>query len=101
MLSSIGAVVGMLLAWWITRVVASLSLPTPIPFAFDLRIDGRVLLFTLVATFAAALLAGLVPALQGVEAEPGRRPARRSRRDAPWAAGAGRCATCSSPDRWR
>jgi macrolide transport system ATP-binding/permease protein len=63
-LSSIGAAFGILLAWWITRIVASLSLPTPIPFAFELRIDGRVLLFTLAATFVSGLLAGLVPAIK-------------------------------------
>jgi predicted permease len=63
-LSSIGAAFGIVLAWWITRIVASLSLPTPIPFAFELRIDGRVLLFTLAATFVSGLLAGLVPAVK-------------------------------------
>ena len=67
-LSSIGAVFGILLAWWITRVVASLSLPTPIPFAFALRIDGRVLLFTFAATFLSGLLAGLVPAVKASSA---------------------------------
>ncbi len=66
-LSSIGALFGLLLAWWILNVVASLTLPTPIPFAFDLRIDGRVLLFTIGATFAAGLLAGMVPALKATK----------------------------------
>ena len=67
MLSSIGALFGVLLAWWILGIVGSLSLPTPIPFAFDLRIDGRVLLFTLGATFTAGLLAGMVPALKATK----------------------------------
>ena len=63
-LSLLGAAAGTLLAWWITSAAASFSLPLPIPLAFDLRIDGRVLAFTLGATFLAALLAGLAPALQ-------------------------------------
>jgi hypothetical protein len=66
-LALLGAAGGTLLAWWITAVVASLSLPLPIPLAFDLRIDGRVLAFTLGATFFAALLAGLAPALQATK----------------------------------
>ncbi len=67
-LSAIGAAFGIVLAWWITRVVASLNLPTPIPFAFELRIDGRVLLFTLAATFVSGLLAGLMPAVKASRA---------------------------------
>jgi macrolide transport system ATP-binding/permease protein len=59
-----GAAAGLLLAWWITSIVGSLSLPFPIPLVFNLRIDGRVLTFTLLATSLAALLAGVVPALQ-------------------------------------
>src|SRR5205085_998290 len=46
-LSAVGAVAGTLLAWWLTTIVASISLPLPIPLAFDLRLDGRVLAFTL------------------------------------------------------
>jgi predicted permease len=63
-MSIIGAIGGMLLAWLLTSGVGSLSLPLPIPLAFDLRIDGRVLFFATVVTFLAAFLAGLVPALQ-------------------------------------
>jgi predicted permease len=62
LLSALGAAAGILLAWWVTRVVSTLNLPIPIPLAFDLRIDGRVLLFALAATIAAGLLAGLAPA---------------------------------------
>jgi predicted permease len=66
-LSLLGAAAGTLLAWWITSAVAALSLPLPIPLAFDLRIDGRVLAFTLGTTFLAALLAGVAPALQATK----------------------------------
>jgi len=63
-LSVLGAVAGGLLAWWITSVVAAVHLPTPIPLTFDLRLDGRVLAFTLAATGLAGLFAGLAPAIQ-------------------------------------
>ena len=63
-LSSLGAAGGLLLAWWATRILSSLTVPLPIPLVFDLRIDVRVLAFTLGATALAGVLAGLVPALQ-------------------------------------
>jgi predicted permease len=61
-MSAIGAVAGVILAWWIMGIVASLSLPIPFPIAFDLRIDMRALLFTSGAALTAGLLAGLIPA---------------------------------------
>ena len=63
-MSSLGALCGLLLAWWSTRLLSSLTVPLPIPLVFDLRIDARVLAFTLGATVFAGLLAGLAPALQ-------------------------------------
>ena len=98
-LSLLGAGGGVLLAWWLTSAVASLSLPLPIPLAFDLRIDGRVLAFTLGATFLAGAAGRPRAGAAGDEAEPGRRPARRSHRRRRRPAVAGRCATCSSPAR--
>jgi predicted permease len=62
-LSTLGAIAATLLAWWLTRLASAISLPSLIPFAFNLRIDSRVLVFTLATTVIAALVAGLVPAL--------------------------------------
>jgi predicted permease len=61
-LSLLGAVAGTLLAWWITSIAGAITLPSPIPFHFNLRIDGRVLAFTVLASLIAALVAGVVPA---------------------------------------
>jgi putative ABC transport system permease protein len=63
-LSLLGAAAGGLLAWWITTFVAAVHLPTPIPLTFDVRMDGRVLAFTLAATAFAGVFAGLAPAFQ-------------------------------------
>jgi predicted permease len=63
-MSLVGAVAGILLAWWIISIVGSLSLPLPVPLTFDLRIDARVLMFTLIATIGAGVLAGLAPSVQ-------------------------------------
>jgi predicted permease len=63
-LSTIGAVAGVILAWWMTRIVSSLTLPIPFPVALDLRIDARALFFTIGATLLAGVLAGLAPALK-------------------------------------
>ena len=101
-MSLLGAVGGTLLAWWLTSAVASLSLPLPIPLAFDLRIDGRVLAFTLGATLFAGAARRPGARAAGDEAEPGRGSARRAiaSRAAP-AGAAGRCATRWSRARWR
>ena len=63
-MSLIGAAVGILLAWWVTRLAASVSLPLPVPLVFDLRLDTRVLVFTMAVSLFAGVAAGLAPALR-------------------------------------
>src|SRR5262249_7136596 len=60
----LGAVAGVVIAWWATSALSAIQLPLTIPLTFTLRLDGRVLLFTFVATMLAGLIAGLAPALQ-------------------------------------
>jgi putative ABC transport system permease protein len=60
-----GAVVGVALAWWGTRVIIALS-PGNLPRVENVGIDGRVLLFTAGVTALAALTFGLAPALRAV-----------------------------------
>ncbi|MGB6685598.1 MAG: ABC transporter permease, partial [Candidatus Acidiferrum sp.] len=62
-LSSCGAALGLLLAFVGTRALAHLT-SVSIPMLNDVRIDARVLGFTLVVALATGLLFGLVPALQ-------------------------------------
>jgi putative ABC transport system permease protein len=58
-----GSAAGLLLAFWATQFFIQIG-GEAIPRADTIAIDGRVLLFTLALAIVAALLAGLVPALQ-------------------------------------
>jgi predicted permease len=62
-LSCCGAALGLMLAFVGTRALAHLT-SVSIPLLSDVRIDGSVLGFTLVAALLTGLLFGLVPALQ-------------------------------------
>jgi predicted permease len=62
-LAAIGGALGLMFAWWATRLFIRIggdSIPRPDAVA----IDARVMLFTLAIAVVAALLAGIVPALQ-------------------------------------
>ncbi len=64
LISLAGGAAGVLLAWFINRAVRGMQLPIDIALLFDLRIDWRVLTFTLVLSLATGVLFSLVPALQ-------------------------------------
>jgi putative ABC transport system permease protein len=61
-LAMAGGALGLLLAFWVTEFFLALGGDT-IPRLDAIRIDVRVLAFTLTLTFVSAVLAGLVPAL--------------------------------------
>jgi predicted permease len=62
-LAMLGGGLGLLLADWGTKVALTL-LPQALPRAENVGLDGRVLLFTLVASALAGIVFGLVPALK-------------------------------------
>jgi len=64
LLAAGGAAAGVALAVALVRTFAAYA-PASLPRIRDVQIDGAVLLFALAATIAAALLAGLAPALRG------------------------------------
>src|SRR4051812_31968435 len=70
LVASIGAVVGIALAYgsidWLSATVRNLENPPPSWITFD--VDATVLLFTVLATVAAAVLSGLLPALMSSRA---------------------------------
>lgn len=69
LLSFIGGVLGLLLAFAITDYVGKIKLPMDISLTFDLRIDWRVMVFALGVSVFTGLLFGLLPALQSTKAD--------------------------------
>jgi putative ABC transport system permease protein len=66
LLALAGAGAGLLLAVWFKDLLVSLS-PGDIPRLDELRLDWRVLCFTLAAALLTTLLTGLTPALQSIQ----------------------------------
>jgi predicted permease len=62
-LAMAGGALGLLLASWGTRAALA-ALPSALPRANDVRLDPRVLLFTLAISLVAGILFGLAPALR-------------------------------------
>src|SRR5438105_1524634 len=65
-----GAVAGVLLAYWSVDLLARAvqAAPFPPPYWWRFTIDGRVLAFTLIITFLATVMSGLVPAFLSARA---------------------------------
>lgn len=70
MLSTIGATLGALVAWWGTKAIVALA-PANLPGIHAATVDGRVLGVTLIAATVTGLLFGLAPALTLSESGPG------------------------------
>jgi predicted permease len=68
-LAAAGAVAGLAMAQWTSRLLANSVSPDASGARLDYGIDGRVLLFTLAATAATVLLCGLVPAISATRLE--------------------------------
>ena len=63
LLAMVGGALGLLLASWGTRAALA-ALPSALPRANDVRLDPRVLLFTLIVSLFAGILFGLAPAIR-------------------------------------
>jgi predicted permease len=68
-LALLGGAAGLLVAFWAKDLLFAWQPPAVLPQAFELRIDGRVLLFTLLASVATGVIFGLAPALQASRAD--------------------------------
>ena len=68
LLSCTAGVVGLLLAFWMVRLLVAIKLPVDIPLSLDLPIDYRVVTFATVLSIATGVLFGLLPALQSTRA---------------------------------
>jgi putative ABC transport system permease protein len=70
LLAGLGAAAGLLVALWATGALADL-LPAGTPQVHLVRVDGRVLAFTLTVALASGVVFGLVPALRASSAAVG------------------------------
>ena len=64
LLGMLGAAAAVGLAWALVQGLQGIELPLPVTVAFDLRIDARVLSFSIMVAALTGLLAGLLPALK-------------------------------------
>ena len=64
LLGTLGAVAAIALAWALVQGLQGIKLPLPVDVAFDLRIDARVLTFSVLVAALTGVLAGLLPALK-------------------------------------
>jgi predicted permease len=60
----IGAVAGLALSQWLTKLLLSVLPQLPVPLFVEISTDWRVVLFTVVMSLIASLVCGLAPALQ-------------------------------------
>jgi predicted permease len=64
LLSLVGGIAGVMLAFWIVNVLLAFKPPIDFPLAMDINVDWRVLLFSLFVSLLAGMIFGLAPALQ-------------------------------------
>lgn len=62
LLGTLGAVAAVALAWALVQGLQGMPLPLPVDVAFDLRVDARVMTFSVIVAAMTGILAGLLPA---------------------------------------
>lgn len=72
LLALLGTTTGLLLNLWLTRVLSSLHIPTPLPIELLIQPDRLLLAYSMGIAFLVTLATGLVPALKGTRAAIGR-----------------------------
>jgi len=63
LLSVLGGALGIALGWWTMNVLGKIAFPF-LPRSQEIRIDSRVLLFTLAVSILTSVVFGLIPSLQ-------------------------------------
>ncbi len=69
LLAILGGVAGLGVGYAGVRFLASIQLPSDFPISLGVRMDARLLVFSLCASIATAILFGLVPALRSTRAD--------------------------------
>jgi putative ABC transport system permease protein len=70
LIAVLGGVIGLAVAWWVQRALLSTA-PVAIPRAHEITFDARVFLFTAGVTLIAAMVCGLLPAMESARRESG------------------------------
>ncbi len=68
-LALLGGLVGVVFAYGGIRFLQRIQVPTDLPIVIDVRLDHRILLFSLLAALVSAVFFGLAPALQSLKTE--------------------------------
>jgi predicted permease len=63
LLAFVGGLMGLLLAWWGTRILLVLASASSVPIPLHVEPNRRILAFTLAVSVATALISGLAPAI--------------------------------------
>ena len=69
LLAIISGAFGLLLAYWLVKLIGGFKLPVDFPLLIDLHIDYRVLAFTGLISLVTGVLFGLLPALQATKVD--------------------------------
>ena len=69
LLAALGGAGGLALATWVVSMAGKYNLDFGLPLSLDVRLDGSVLLFTLLISVGTGLVFGLVPALRTTSRE--------------------------------
>ena len=70
LLAGIGGLVGVMLAWWGSRLLILMASASPTPLPLDVAPNARILGFTLLASLLSAAVFGTAPALRAARIEP-------------------------------
>jgi predicted permease len=68
LLALLGTGAGLLLDFWLTRLLSGVHIPTPLPIELLIRPDRMLLAYSVAIAFVVTLATGLVPALKGTRA---------------------------------
>jgi predicted permease len=71
LLASLGGALGLLFAWWGSRVLLVLASSDAAPIPIRVVPNARTLIFTITVSLATVLLCGLAPALSATRLDPG------------------------------
>lgn len=69
LLAFAGGALGLLPAFWLVGLVATIKLPLNVPLALEIFIDYRVFIFTFLLSLATGVLFGLLPAMQATKTD--------------------------------